>query len=133
MCTILILSWVKNITFFQTSTSSPLWPFNLGSMQQNLYRSDKICCDLYYVGSRNSYPAIANSCSVESIAAFLNARHEERTQVRDDTNTCFFTRRGNKKKKKLYEKGVRKSDVQEKNENAGGNIRFSVLQLRMLT
>lgn len=37
------------------------------------------------------------------------------------------------KKKKLYEKGVRSSDVQEKNENAGGNIRFSVLQLRMLT
>lgn len=67
------------------------------------------------------------------VAAFLNARHEERTQVRDDTNTCFFTRRGNKKKKKLYEEGVRSSDVQEKNENAGGNIRFSVLQLRMLT
>lgn len=65
-------------------------------------------------------------------AAFLIARHEERTQVRDETNTCFFTRRGNKKKK-LYEKGVRSSDVQEKNENAGGNIRFSVLQLRMLT
>ena len=66
------------------------------------------------------------------VAPFLIARHEERTQVRDETNTCFFTRRGNKKKKKLYEKCVRSSDVQEKNENAGGNIRFSVLQLRML-
>lgn len=66
------------------------------------------------------------------VAPFLIARHEERTQVRDETNTCFFTRRGNKKKKKLYEKGVRSSDVQEKNENAADNIRFSVLQLRKL-
>lgn len=32
------------------------------------------------------------------VAAFLIARHEERTQVRDETNTCFFTRRGKKKR-----------------------------------
>ena len=61
------------------------------------------------------------------VAAFLIARHEERTQVRDETNICFFTRRGEKKKK-----GVRSSDVKEKNENARGNIRFSVLKLCML-
>lgn len=66
------------------------------------------------------------------VAAFLIARHEERTQVGDETSICFFYETRRKKKKKLYEKGVRSSYVKEKNENAGGNIRFSVLQLRML-
>lgn len=34
------------------------------------------------------------------VVPFLIARHEELIQVRDETNTCVFMRRGNKKKKK---------------------------------